>query len=311
MRFGIQTGQQHRTYDEILTLWQTAERNGYASGWLYDHLIPVGGELDGNVFEAYTLLSSLLARTSSIRGGVLVTCVMYRSPTVLAKAAATIDHASGGRLNFGIGSCWNFWEAGQYGLEFPKLGERYERLVEAIEVSLATWAGSAFEGRFYSQSGAAVAPPPVQQPHPPIWVGGNGKRIGPIAARYADGWNSIFTTFDEFRLNYTMIDEACAAAGRDPSTLRRSFGQRVVVESTYEAAEARARAMYEPHGATFDDYVRARVFFGTPEGVAEQIAPFKELGVEEFICWHEPPMDDAHAVEQVQAFAETVVPLLA
>ncbi|MFN2614301.1 MAG: LLM class flavin-dependent oxidoreductase [Actinomycetota bacterium] len=310
MRFGIQTGQQHRSYDEILSLWRTAERTGFSTAWLYDHLIPIGGALDGNVFEAYTMLSSLLARTSSIRGGVLVTCVMYREPTVLAKMAATVDHVSNGRLEFGIGSCWNFWEADQYGLPFPGLAERYERLNEAIEVISATWSGTAFEGRFYKQSAAAVAPAPVQRPRPPIWVGGNGKRIGPVAARYADGWNSIFMTFDEYREHLTMVENACTSAGRDPATLRRSFGQRVVVEPTYEAAEERARQMYEPHGATFDDYVRDRVFFGAPSDVAEKIAPFRDAGVEEFILWHEPPMDDPRAEEQIEAFAETVAPLL-
>ena len=312
MEFGIQTGQQHRSYADILTLWQTAERLGYDTAWLYDHLVPVGGTLDGDVFEAWTLLSSLLSRTERIRGGILVTCVMYRHPSVLAKSAATVDHASGGRVEFGIGSCWNAWEASLYGLPFPPLRERNERLVEAIDLIRTMWDPSkdSFDGEHYTVSAAHVSPLPTQRPHPPIWVGGTGKTMPAIAATKADGWNAIFTTLDEYRGHAARVDQACEAIGRDPSTLRRSFGQRVVVDTDERRSESRARAQYERNDAPFDDYVRARVIFGTPLQVAEQIGGFRDAGVEQFICWHEPPMDDPDAEEQVRAFAETVMPLL-
>lgn len=311
MEFGIQTGQQHRSYAEILRLWQTAERHGFAAAWLYDHLVPVGGDLDGSVFEAWTLLSSLLSRTEHIRGGILVTCVMYREPSVLAKMAATTDHASGGRVEFGIGSCWNAWEADLYGIDFPPMRERNERLIEAIDVVRTMWdpLKKNFEGQHYKVSSAHVAPLPLQKPHPPIWVGGTGTRLPAIAAAKADGWNAIFTTLEEYRGHLERVNRACEEIGRDPVTLKKSFGQRVVVDRDAKRAEARARATYEQHGIPFDQHVRERFIFGSPLQVAEQIAAFRDLGVSQFIQWHEAPFD-ADGEEQIREFSETVMPLL-
>lgn len=311
MDVAIQTGQQHRSYPELLNLWRTAEHLGYRAAWLYDHVVPVGGDLDGPVFEAWTLLSSLLSRTERIRGGVLVSCVMYRHPSMLAKEAVTVDHVSGGRLDVGVGSCWNAWEADLYGIPFPPARERADRLVEAIEVLRAMWdpAPRNVEGRAYRVSAAHASPRPVQQPAPPIWVGGTGRRTAAIAAAHADGWNAIFVTPDEYRAHLARVRQACEDIGRDPETLRLSFGQRVSVDRDEHRAESRARAQYETHGVPFDDHIRERFLFGSPLQVAEQVASFRDLGVEQFILWHEPPFD-AEAEDQLRAFAETVTPLL-
>lgn len=311
MEFGIQTGQQHRSYAEILNLWQIAERLGFEYGWLYDHLVPVGGDPDGNVFEAWTLLSSLLSRTERIRGGILVTCVMYRSPSVLAKAASTVDHASNGRVELGIGSCWNAWEAGLYGLDFPPLRERNDRLVEAIGVIRSMWDPSKerFEGAHYKVSAAHASPLPVQRPHPRIWVGGTGKRLPEIAARHADGWNAIFVSLSEYEAHLARVRGACEDIGRDPATLRLSFGQRVSVDRDEKRAEERARAQYERNGVPFDETLRSRFIFGSPLQVAEQVRALADLGVDQFVLWHEPPFD-ADAEDQIREFAETVMPLL-
>jgi alkanesulfonate monooxygenase SsuD/methylene tetrahydromethanopterin reductase-like flavin-dependent oxidoreductase (luciferase family) len=311
VEFGIQTGQQHRSYREILNLWQIAERLGFTYAWLYDHLIPVGGDLDGDVFEAWTLLSSLLSRTENIRGGILVTCVMYRQPAVLAKAASTVDHASGGRVELGIGSCWNAWEAGLYGIDFPPLRERNERLGEAIEVIRTMWDPSKqnYDGRYYKVSAAHASPLPVQQPHPPIWVGGTGKSLPAIAAKHADGWNAIFTSLEEYKGHLARVRAACEEAGRDPATLALSFGQRVSVDSDSKRAEERARLQYERHGVPFDEVMRSRFIFGSAMQVAEQVRALRDLGVGQFVLWHEPPFD-SDAEDQIREFAETVVPLL-
>jgi F420-dependent oxidoreductase-like protein len=309
--FGIQTGQQHRSYSEILNLWQTAERLGFSYAWLYDHLIPVGGDLDGDVFEAWTMLSSLLSRTDRIRGGILVSCVMYRQPSVLAKAATTVDHASGGRLELGIGSCWNAWEAGMYGLDFPPLRERNERLAEAIQVIRTMWDPSKqnYDGKYYKVSAAHASPLPVQKPHPRIWVGGTGKSLPKVAAEHADGWNAIFTSFDEYRSVLDRVRAECDAIGRDPKTLTLSFGQRVSVDRDEKRAEERARMQYERHGVPFDETLASRFIFGSAIQVAEQVRAFRDLGVDQFVLWHEPPFD-ADAEDQIREFAETVIPLL-
>jgi alkanesulfonate monooxygenase SsuD/methylene tetrahydromethanopterin reductase-like flavin-dependent oxidoreductase (luciferase family) len=311
VEFGIQTGQQHRSYSEILNLWQIAERLGFSYAWLYDHLIPVGGDLDGDVFEAWTLLSSLLSRTEKIRGGILVTCVMYRQPAVLAKAASTVDHASGGRVELGIGSCWNAWEAGLYGIDFPVLRERNERLGEAIEVIRTMWDPTKqnYDGRYYKVSAAHASPLPVQKPHPPIWVGGTGKSLPAIAAKHADGWNAIFTSLEEYKGHLDRVRAACEDAGRDPATLALSFGQRVSVDSDSKRAEERARMQYERHGVPFDEVMRSRFIFGSAMQVAEQVRALRDLGVGQFVLWHEPPFD-SDAEDQIREFSETVIPLL-
>lgn len=312
MEFGIQTGQQHRSFSEILGLWQLAERIGYSYGWLYDHLVPVGGDLDGEVYESWSALATLLARTERIRGGILVSCVMFRHPAILAKTASTIDIGSNGRLEFGIGACWNAWEADLYGVPFPKLSERLERLDEAIDVVRTMWDPSKenYEGRYYKVSGAHFAPRPAQEPHPRIWVGGWGKTKMPeIIARQADGWNAIFLSYEEYCARLDAMHRACEKIGRDPKSLALSFGQRVCVDEDAKRAEQRARDQYERHGVPFDETIRSRFIFGTPLQVAEQVKAFKDLGVSQFILWHEPPFD-AEAEDQLRAFSESVMPLV-
>jgi F420-dependent oxidoreductase-like protein len=312
VRFGIQTGQQHRPFTEILKLWQLAERIGYSNAWLYDHLVPVGGDLDGDVYESWSALAILLAKTERIRGGILVSCVMWRQPAILAKTASTIDVASDGRLEFGIGACWNAWESDLYGVQFPPLSERLERLDEAINVVRTMWDPSTenYEGRYYKVSSAHASPTPKQRPHPPIWVGGWGRTKMPnIIARQADGWNAIFLSIDEYRERLDAMRRACEEIGRDPSTLVLSFGQRVSVDADERRAERRAAEQYERNGVAFDEHVRERFIYGTPLQVAEKINAFKELGVDQFILWHEPPFD-AEAEDQLRQFSESVMPLL-
>jgi len=312
VEFGIQTGQQHRSFKQILDLWQLAERTGYSYAWLYDHLVPVGGDLDGEVYESWSALATLLAKTDRIRGGILVSCVMWRQPAILAKTASTIDIASNGRLEFGIGACWNAWESDLYGVPFPPLRERLDRLDEAIDVVRTMWDPSRenFEGHYYKVAAAHVQPLPAQKPHPPIWIGGWGKTKMPgIIARQADGWNAIFLSLDEYRERLAAMRRACEDIGRDPSSLKLSFGQRVSVDADERRAEQRAADQYERNGVPFDDNLRDHFIFGTPLQVAEKISAFKELGVDQFILWHEPPFD-AEADDQIRQFSESVMPLL-
>jgi alkanesulfonate monooxygenase SsuD/methylene tetrahydromethanopterin reductase-like flavin-dependent oxidoreductase (luciferase family) len=312
VEFGIQTGQQHRPFSEILSLWRLAERTGYSYGWLYDHLVPVGGDLDGEVYESWSALAMLLAKTERIRGGILVSCVMFRHPAILAKTASTIDIACDGRLEFGIGACWNAWEADLYGVEFPKLSERVERLDEAISVVRTMWDPTKenFEGRYYKVSSAHVQPLPAQEPHPRIWVGGWGRTKMPdLIARQADGWNAIFLSFDEYRERLDAMRRACEAVGRDPASLTLSFGQRVCVDADEKRAERRARDQYERNGVPFDAQLRQRFIYGSPLQVAEKINAFAELGVSQFVLWHELPFD-AEAEDQIRAFSESVMPLV-
>jgi alkanesulfonate monooxygenase SsuD/methylene tetrahydromethanopterin reductase-like flavin-dependent oxidoreductase (luciferase family) len=167
-----------------------------------------------------------------------------------------------------------------------------------------------FDGLFYKVSAAHVAPLPAQRPHPRIWVGGWGRSKMPnIIARQADGWNAIFLSFEEYQARLIEMRRACEEIGRDPGTLGLSFGQRVSVDADERRAEARAIEQYERNGVAFDEQLRSRYIFGTPLQVAEKINAFKELGVDQFILWHELPFD-SEAEDQIRQFSESVMPLV-
>ncbi|MGH7818982.1 MAG: TIGR03560 family F420-dependent LLM class oxidoreductase, partial [Candidatus Binatia bacterium] len=192
IEFGIQTPPEGTTWQELLETWQEAERLGYESAWVYDHFAPIIGDHDGPVLEGWTLLAALAAKTEKIRIGVLVTGNTYRNPAVLAKMATTVDHVSGGRLEFGIGAAWAEFEHTAYGIPFYTAKERAERLGEALEVIKRLWTQehATFDGKYYDLREAPFAPKNVQKPHPPIVIGGKGEKwIMPLVGRYADEWN--------------------------------------------------------------------------------------------------------------------------
>ncbi|MGH7342594.1 MAG: TIGR03560 family F420-dependent LLM class oxidoreductase, partial [Candidatus Rokuibacteriota bacterium] len=189
--FGIQTTPQDFTYDQLVTIWKDADALGFDSAWVFDHLIPIlGADTDGPCLEGWTLLSALAAETERIRIGALVTGNTYRNPALLAKMAATVDHISNGRLYLGIGAAWFEFEHEAYGFPFYTAKGRAERLDEALQVIKKLWTEDhpSFAGKFYTLKNAPFAPKPVQKPHPPIIVGGQGEQwIMPLVGRYADG----------------------------------------------------------------------------------------------------------------------------
>jgi F420-dependent oxidoreductase-like protein len=220
VRFGVQTPAEDLTYEQMRETWRLIESLGYDSVWLADHLAPVLGDKDRPYHEAWTLLSALAAQTSRIRVGVLVTSNTFRSPALLAKMATTVDHVSGGRLALGIGAGWVEAEHRAYGIPFHTAEERAQRLGEALEVITRLWDDDhpTLDGRFYDLERAPFAPKPVQRPHPPIVVGGQGpKWIMPLVARWADEWNvPLGITPDGMRARRAALDAECARLGRAP-----------------------------------------------------------------------------------------------
>jgi alkanesulfonate monooxygenase SsuD/methylene tetrahydromethanopterin reductase-like flavin-dependent oxidoreductase (luciferase family) len=177
-----------------------------------------------------------------VRIGCTVVGNTYRHPAVLAKQAVTVDHLSGGRLEFGIGAGWAENEHTMLGLEFGTRADRADRLQEAVQIVRSLWTQprTTFEGRHYHLQDAVAEPKPVQRPYPPIWVGGSGpKRTLAIAARYADVWNAAGGSPQEFAASSAILDEHCAAIGRDPSQIRRSVQLRVT-EDDLDALPATA-----------------------------------------------------------------------
>jgi F420-dependent oxidoreductase-like protein len=224
MRFGIDVAQQRMDFGEIVDRARFSEELGFDGAWGFDHFVPMYGEGPGNCFEGMTTLAALASATSTIRLGLLVTGVTYRHPSVLAAQAVTIDHASRGRLELAIGAAWFDPEHRQLGIEFPPTARRFDRLEDALEMMTRLFTGEvvSYEGRHFRLDGARMLPVPMQRPHPPIWIGGSGRRRTlPLAARFADVWHT-YGSAEQLRSLSGTLDQLAEAAGRDPSTIARA-----------------------------------------------------------------------------------------
>jgi alkanesulfonate monooxygenase SsuD/methylene tetrahydromethanopterin reductase-like flavin-dependent oxidoreductase (luciferase family) len=224
MRFGLDVAQQRMPWDELVRRVRLAEELGFDGAWGFDHFQPMYGEGPGETFEGMTTLAALAVLTTRIRLGLLVTGVTYRHPSVLAAEAITVDHASHGRLELALGAAWFDQEHHELGIPFPPIGERTALLQDALEVATRLFTGDvvSYEGNIVSLHNAQLRPTPVQQPHPPIWIGGSGpRRTLPLVARYADAWHS-FGTPNSLRPAFERIDQLAIEMGRDPSDILRA-----------------------------------------------------------------------------------------
>jgi len=229
LRYGLKLSQ-NATIEQYRAVWRIADEAGFDHCWCMDHFATLGSRDDGPIFEAWALLAAMAAATSRTRVGCAVTGNTYRHPAVLAKAAVTVDHLSGGRLEFGIGAGWAENEHTMLGLPFGTAGDRADRLEEACQVIRSLWTQErvSFAGQHYQLTGAVAEPKPVQRPHPPIWIGGAGRRRTlRIAAQYASAWNAPGGSPEEVAELSGVLDRHCADIGRDPSEIRRSVQVRI------------------------------------------------------------------------------------
>jgi F420-dependent oxidoreductase-like protein len=227
LRFGIKTAQQFTSYDDILRVWLEADNIPIIEhAWAFDHFIPLGPDPTGPQLEGWTLLGALAARTNRLRVGLMVTGNTYRHPAVLANIGATVDNISHGRLDFGIGAGWNELESNMYGIPLYPPGERIRRLGEACEVIKRLWTETVanFDGKYYQLKDARCEPKPVQKPYPPFVIGGSGEQLTlRVVAQYANIWNFAGGSVDTFRHKIAVLEEHCAAIGRNPSEIERSI----------------------------------------------------------------------------------------
>ena len=232
LSFGIKTAPQSTTYEDMKRVWLEADSiPSIEHAWLFDHFMPINGDTGGPCLEGWSLLSAFAALTSRLRIGLMVTGNTYRYPAVLANIGATVDVISGGRLDFGIGSGWNETEHHAYGIPLYTAGERIRRLGEACEVIRLMWTETApsFEGKYYQIKDAYCEPKPVQKPYPPFVIGGGGEKLTlRVVAKSAAIWNFIGTGPEDFQRKSSILDEHCAAIGRDPQTIQRSVGSPAV-----------------------------------------------------------------------------------
>lgn len=223
MRFAFKTAPQHTTWAAMLDVWVAADDiDVFESGWTFDHFYPIRADSAGPCLEAWVTLAALAQATVRLRLGTLVTGIHYRHPAVLANMAASLDIVSGGRLEIGLGAGWNEQESGAYGIALGSPAERSDRFEEACEVivGLLSAETTSFGGRYFRLSDARCNPKPQQRPHPPVCIGGSGeKRTLRTAARFAQHWNFVGGTVEEFAHKRDVLYEHCADVGRDPSEI--------------------------------------------------------------------------------------------
>src|SRR5580704_9024408 len=263
--FGIATGPQQVGYHDILRVWREADTIPQIEhAWLFDHLMPIGGDPGGPIFEGWTLLSALAAQTERLRLGLLVTSNRFRPPAMLAKIAATVDIVSGGRLEFGIGAgsrpslpmARREYDAN--GLPYHDFGDSVGSLAEACTVIRRLWTSDQpfdFDGSYVHLTGAFGNPKPVQRPHPPIMIGGRSAALLRVVAEHADLWNIPGGDIDDVISRSALLDRYCAEIGRDPASITRSIHLSV----SYEAPGLTRDAIGEAIDAGFQHIV-----FGLP-----------------------------------------------
>ena len=226
MRFAFKTSPQNTTWGDMLAVWKEADGiELFESGWTFDHFYPIFSDSRGPCLEGWVTLTALAQATRRLRLGTLVTGIHYRHPAVLANMAATLDIVSAGRLELGIGAGWNEEESGGYGIELGGPAERSDRFEEACQVivSLLTQQSTDFAGRYYQLTGARCEPKPVQQPHPPLVIGGSGeRRTLRTAARFAQHWNFVGGPPEEFARKRDVLYAHCHDIGRDPKQITLS-----------------------------------------------------------------------------------------
>ena len=223
MRLGIDVAQQRLEFGEIVDRVRFGEELGFDGAWGFDHFRPMYGRGPGNCFEGMTTLAALAGRTNRIRLGLLVAGVTYRHPSIIAAEAVTIDHASNGRLELGVGAAWYEAEHRQLGLDFPPVGERFDRLEDQLEIFVRLFTGDvvSYQGHQVSLDEAQLLPRPVQRPGPPIWIGGSGpKRTLPLVARFGDMWHT--DSLEDYGQLSARVDDLATAAGRDPTAIGRA-----------------------------------------------------------------------------------------
>ena len=281
-----------KTFDHVADLAVAAEKAGFSLVTVMDHFYQihgVGPETDP-MLEAYTTLGGLAARTKKVRLATLVTGVTYRNPAMLAKMATTLDVISGGRAVFGLGAAWNEDEHRGYGFEFPPIGERMDRLDEALAIAklMFTEERPSFTGKYYRIDRALNVPRPIQKGGPKILVGGGGEqRTLKIAAKYADMTHWFPLGFDVLKHKNEVLEKHCETHGRDPSTIERTMATPVLVA----ANEAAGKAIVE----RLPPERRAYIKVGTPEQAAEVLRPYLDAGFTGF-TFNNPVLPNPEAI---------------
>jgi alkanesulfonate monooxygenase SsuD/methylene tetrahydromethanopterin reductase-like flavin-dependent oxidoreductase (luciferase family) len=305
VRLGAHVGQQNMAMSAMRATWRQLDPHlDWISAW--DHLYeapPAGGTIDH--FEALATLGALAVETEHAAIGCLVFYVGYRTPGVLAKAATTLDHLSGGRFELGLGAGWHEPEAKAFGYDFPGIGTRLDMLEEATQIirGLLTRERTTWTGRHFRVEDASCLPKPVQE-RLPIWIGGVGeKRTLRLVARHADGWNTAYVSPEEFARLSGVLDSWCATESRDPASIRRGVNLSFNLSSTATAAASTAERLQAQWGAAYGR-IAGGALLGTPDTAVERVLEYVRAGARDVNVALRAPWD----ADALRAYLEEVVP---
>ncbi|HEX5901703.1 MAG TPA: TIGR03560 family F420-dependent LLM class oxidoreductase [Actinomycetota bacterium] len=289
-------GQEGVTWDEWLSLALACEEHGFDGLFRSDHYLSFDHPMERGAFDAWSTLAALASITERIRLGTLVSPVGFRHPALLSKAVVTVDHASDGRAELGVGAGWFEREHKAFGFTFPPTAERHDVLAEQVEIVHRLWDRNEdavdFDGTHYRLEACPSLPKAVQDPHPPLIVGGGaGPRSAALAARWADEYNVVFSDPPTAREQRERVRAACASIGRDPDELRFSVMTRLVIGADDDEVRERARALMEVQDerGDVDEYIegmRSNMTVGTPEQVLDRLRAFAEAGAERVFLQH-------------------------
>lgn len=289
--------------DSLKNLVTRAENRGFDSFWVMDHFhqIPFVGKPEEPMLESWTTISVLAGITTKIKLGTLMTGIIYRHPSILAKIGATLDVLSKGRLFMGIGAAWNEEESSAYGIPFPPVKERFLRLEEAIQIIRKMWTeepSASYNGQYYQIKNAFCNPKPIQKPSPPIMVGGSGERQTlRIVAKYADACN-IFGSAETVKRKLSILKEHCRSVGRDYDSILKTKLGLVVFDDNKEMARKRLQQAGIP-----EEQINELAIYGTPEDVLGQKESLEDSGIQYLIV----SLDPSREVEALDIFANNII----
>jgi F420-dependent oxidoreductase-like protein len=302
-------GQEDVTWDDWVALADACERSGVEALFRSDHYVSVIGEGERGSLDAWGTINALAARTSTLRLGTMVSPSSFRHPSVLAKLVTTADHVSGGRIELGLGTGWSEIEHTAYGFPFLSMKERMDVLEEQLEIIHEGHFHEgpfSFKGAHYEVEDLRARPLPVQQPHPPLIMGGAaGPRAARLAARYADEYNTVMPTLDEVAERKANIDAACAKAGREPIPFTMMTS--CVIGADAASYEKRKAELYDWAGDRAGVVDPEKWIAGTVEQAAARLKEFEAAGVSRVYLQHLVHRD----IEMVELIGRELVPAVA
>jgi F420-dependent oxidoreductase-like protein len=308
-------GQENVTWEQWLALAKACEEHGFEALFRSDHYLSFGHPQAWETLDAWATIAALASQTERIHLGTLVSPVTFRHPSELAKVVVTADHASGGRVELGMGTGWNEPEHRAYGFPFPPMAVRRQMFEEQVEIVHRLWDKDevTFQGKQYRLDGVHAFPKPFQQPHPNLIIGGSAeRRSAATAARWADEYNANFVSPEFCRGARARLSAACEAIGRDPTSLPMSLANTTVVGADRRELEQRASRLMERRGQTGDvgafieELGKDRIV-GTTDQVLERLGEFADAGVERVMLQHLLHDD----LEAVALIGQEIIPAVA